>query len=341
MKHNFLTYFARALVPKRDKAYLDTMISDFEKLHETNKEIWLWSWAALKLAWRTRIEAIQEISWLLFFLTPKRAARVFIVLLLLPVVITLGLAIQSKRTALRIKSEHQESLALESIFEADACYNKNHRDAQCILDALEEVLEFSLIKLNLAAQAKYSFLKNHGQLYQQEAQINNLILKQAILRNLDMGKSESLTAGHLLEITSLRLNSQEEIDSLVGLDPKTLVNLQELILIGIQISDISPIAKLDNLLRVFIRLAQVSDISPLANLRRLQKLDLHLTKVNDIKPLANLHNLQELNLFGTQVDDINLLTNLYTMHLLAHIQSSNALSLLSFLSFLTLFLVWF
>ena len=77
-----------------------------------------------------------------------------------------------------------------------------------------------------------------------------------------------------------------------------------------QVSDISPLAELNNLERLYLGITQVSDVSPLAELKSLRELSLSNTQVSDLSPLAELKSLNELWLRGTQVSDLSPLAEL-------------------------------
>ncbi len=64
---------------------------------------------------------------------------------------------------------------------------------------------------------------------------------------------------------------------------------------GKETSDLSPLAELMNLERLYIRNTQLSDLSPLAELQNLELLDLNGTLVSDLSPLAELKNLGSLD----------------------------------------------
>jgi internalin A len=96
-----------------------------------------------------------------------------------------------------------------------------------------------------------------------------------------------------------------DLSPLAGLE-----NLQSLVLSGTQVSDLSPLAGLENLQGLYLSGTQVSDLSPLAGLENLQELNLSGTQVSDLSPLAGLENLQWLYLSGTQVSDLSPLAGL-------------------------------
>ena len=83
-----------------------------------------------------------------------------------------------------------------------------------------------------------------------------------------------------------------------------------------QISDISPLANLKNLTKLYLGGNQISDISPLANLKLthldpeifgfLEPDDLNSAElISDVSPLANLKNLTYLNLSNNQISDFS------------------------------------
>ena len=76
------------------------------------------------------------------------------------------------------------------------------------------------------------------------------------------------------------------------------------------VSDVSAIAKLTRLERLYLSDTNVSDISPLVNLTKLKSLSLNSTNVSDISALANLTNLSWLSLSDTNVSDISALARL-------------------------------
>jgi Leucine-rich repeat (LRR) protein len=84
---------------------------------------------------------------------------------------------------------------------------------------------------------------------------------------------------------------------------------------GKNISDISPLAGLDKLERLYLWENKITDISPLAELSNLTELNLNSNNISDISPLSNLNKLQKLYLYDNEVNLVTLqnlknLTNL-------------------------------
>ena len=98
------------------------------------------------------------------------------------------------------------------------------------------------------------------------------------------------------------------IQDLTGLQFAT--NLDRLVLgwwggKGNQVSDLSPIAGLINLRRLFLHNNPVSDISPLRGLKNLTELSITHTLVSDISPVKGLTNLTWLEADHTLVTDLS------------------------------------
>ena len=74
---------------------------------------------------------------------------------------------------------------------------------------------------------------------------------------------------------------------------------------GKGINDISVLAGLTNLQKLYLWDNNISDISPLAGLTNLQELRLRDNNISDISALASLINLRELYLGGNNISDIS------------------------------------
>jgi internalin A len=117
------------------------------------------------------------------------------------------------------------------------------------------------------------------------------------------------------DLTELDLRSRWGLDGLTNneIEPlKYMVNLTRLVLSENQISDISPLSGLTNLLVLDLSFNhQISDISPLAGLTNLQQLCLNGNfQISDISPLSGLTNLLVLEMEGHQISDISPLSGL-------------------------------
>ena len=76
------------------------------------------------------------------------------------------------------------------------------------------------------------------------------------------------------------------------------------------ISDLSPLAKLINLRRVWFWGNPITDLSPLAGLTKLEKVDICGGDISDLKPLVGLTNLKDLFLAANGISDISPLAEL-------------------------------
>lgn len=93
--------------------------------------------------------------------------------------------------------------------------------------------------------------------------------------------------------------------------------LRDLFLGPGKLSDISVLAKLQNLEALRLSMNQVSDISALSELKKMDRLDLGRTQIKDVTPLAGLTHITELMLDNTKVTDISPLKSLEKLKLLS------------------------
>ena len=80
-----------------------------------------------------------------------------------------------------------------------------------------------------------------------------------------------------------------------------------------QLIDVSPLASLTGLTRLYLDNNQVSDISALTNLTGLSTIRLNNNQITDIQSLFNLINAQDINLSGNSgivCEDLDALTAL-------------------------------
>ncbi|MHC4117102.1 MAG: leucine-rich repeat domain-containing protein [Planctomycetota bacterium] len=121
------------------------------------------------------------------------------------------------------------------------------------------------------------------------------------------------------------------ITNLTGLE--LAANLQNLLLRGNQISDISPLAELTNLEWIELSENPLGDLSALSGLTKLEKLYLNSSSITDLSPLSQLENLKSLFLSRNQVGDLSPISGLTNLQMLS--LDGNQLSDVSLLSELT------
>ena len=117
-------------------------------------------------------------------------------------------------------------------------------------------------------------------------------LKELSLRD-EEGKN-ILTTTSLKDTPEFKFIQTHGIKNLLGLE--NAVNLEKLDLNENEISDLSPIAKLNKLTKLSLIRNRISDLQPLSELTNLEYLDLYANKIEDISPLAKLTNLKHLDL---------------------------------------------
>ena len=122
----------------------------------------------------------------------------------------------------------------------------------------------------------------------------------------------TLTCEDLAEVTSIRYGATGErgrrIENLEGL--QFAVNVRELRLTNLGVTDYTPIASLDKLKILNIVNAEVDDLDFLAELTQLTDINLSRNDISDLGPLANLTNLKVLILSGNDITDIGAVTGL-------------------------------
>ena len=152
----------------------------------------------------------------------------------------------------------------------------------------------------------------------EEVIINDPVLKKLINKNLSSERADDqkITKKELESLKELSLRDKEGkniltttslkdtpefkfiqthgIKNLLGLE--NAVNLEKLDLNENEVSDLSPIAKLNKLTKLSLIRNRISDLQPLSELTNLEYLDLYANKIENISPLAKLTNLKHLDL---------------------------------------------
>ena len=83
-----------------------------------------------------------------------------------------------------------------------------------------------------------------------------------------------------------------------------LSSLQHLVIAGIPITDLAPIASLNQLQTLHCRYTEITDLAPIASLNQLQILYCSSTPITDLAPIASLNQLQTLDCSSTQITDL-------------------------------------
>jgi small GTP-binding protein len=82
---------------------------------------------------------------------------------------------------------------------------------------------------------------------------------------------------------------------------------------GLNITDLSPLASLKALERLWLNQNEITDLLPLASLTALTRLDLDTNQITDLSPLASLTALIELGLENNQITDLSPIASLKTL----------------------------
>lgn len=114
----------------------------------------------------------------------------------------------------------------------------------------------------------------------------------------------------------LRLQGSMTDNKPFPIDIDTLKDLEELILMNVEIRDISFIRTLTALRVLDLFHTEIENIDPLKNLTGLQALDIGSNPIHDIAPLSALVNLETLGLSHTHITNINVASRLINLKIL-------------------------
>ena len=146
--------------------------------------------------------------------------------------------------------------------------------------------------------------------------IPDLNLRTAIAEALGKSPTAPITAEEMEGLPSLEAQNRG-IKDLTGLQFAT--NLRSLFLgewwhgTGNQISDLSPIAGLINLQKLWISNNPISDLTPVSGLTNLTDLVLNKTLVSDLSPVSGLTSLTRLSPGGSYISDLSPIAGLINL----------------------------
>ncbi|MXV74086.1 leucine-rich repeat domain-containing protein, partial [Candidatus Poribacteria bacterium] len=131
-------------------------------------------------------------------------------------------------------------------------------------------------------------------------------LEQAFRETLEFPDTIPMLPADIVSLT--HLVAEHNIKSLKGLE--YAINLEFLHIGRTEVSDLTPLAGLENLRELKLFDNRISDISPLSELIDLQFLQLQNNQISDLTPLANLQNLRVLHLHDNEISDVSPLSGL-------------------------------
>ena len=111
--------------------------------------------------------------------------------------------------------------------------------------------------------------------------------------------------------------STEPETSIMIAEEEISLDVTELDLTYRGISDLTPLASLTKLQKLYLSENEISDITPLSTLTNLQVLDLGRNRISDLTPLSTLTALTDLRLYSNRIRDITPLASLTNMHKLS------------------------
>ena len=144
-------------------------------------------------------------------------------------------------------------------------------------------------------------------------------LREIVRQALGLGSDKELLKSDLESLTIIRRQCcpGSGVASLEGLQYAT--NLQELVVYGGSVRDLSPLSNLEQLRSLYLNEHRIHDIKPLAGLS-LQVLNLSGNHIVDVSSLSDMNSLRYLNLFGNflskgSLGQLSTLTSLRTLSL--------------------------
>ena len=148
-------------------------------------------------------------------------------------------------------------------------------------------------------------------------------LRVAIEEHLGIAPGATITVAHMATLTEL-FAPNANISNITGLEAATNLTILDLgadlgaepLINSNSISDISPLAGLNNLIELWLYDNSISDISAIAGLTDLELLDLGYNLIYDISAIAGLTNLTTLWLDDNSISDISAIAGLTDLELL-------------------------
>lgn len=142
-------------------------------------------------------------------------------------------------------------------------------------------------------------------------------LQRAVREKLQIPDGIPIHPADMKDLRGLTIEDNIHLHRLKGLEHAAY--LQGLTISRSEVSDLTPLAGLENLQALKLNYNRITDISPLSGLVNLQRLELHDNQIVDISPLAGLIGLQDLRLKSNEVVDISPLSGLVNLrHLELH-----------------------
>lgn len=162
---------------------------------------------------------------------------------------------------------------------------------------------------------------NYSQLSEEEQTTVAALMKQGLADSDDNNKSwqTAVNTDKCFEVEEALL-AKEAIDLshdeylISNLAPiATLNNLKELNLEKQTISDLSPLSTLSQLEKLNLRRNQINDLAPLNSLSELKELDIGYNLIHFLEPLSSLTELEELTIEHSVVSDVEALSSLINL----------------------------
>ena len=160
---------------------------------------------------------------------------------------------------------------------------------------------------------------NYSQLSSEEKTTVAALMKQVAITDNENSWQSAVNTDKCFEVEDALLEkeaidlSQDEY-SISNLAPiATLNNLKELNLEKQAVNDLSPLSALSRLEKLDLSRNQINDLAPLNSLSELKELDLSYNLVHFLAPLSSLTKLEELDIEHSVVSDVEALNTLINL----------------------------
>ncbi|MDR0286854.1 MAG: leucine-rich repeat domain-containing protein [Clostridiales bacterium] len=145
-----------------------------------------------------------------------------------------------------------------------------------------------------------SYVSNHGLIFEDEA------FEKAVFKQLGFSSSK-MNKDYIKEITYLEIIDDSQVENLSDL--KFFTSLEYLKIVNCNVSDISPIVNLKNLIVLDLSGNGISDVTPLGEIKKLQALAIRENKINNADALGKIQHLINLDISFNKIKSVDFIEN--------------------------------
>lgn len=164
----------------------------------------------------------------------------------------------------------------------------------------DQVIQFE--DANFEEVIRFQISKPSGIIYQSDV----IDITRLEIRDVEMSSIDGIQ--YIINLEEFALWDSKYLEDISPLSE--LTNLDDLAIIGSNVSDISTLSNMNNLRDINIERSLITDVSPVSGLTNITSLSFEENQISDITPLSNLTNLKFLDLSMNEIVDISILDNL-------------------------------